>query len=208
MKLRCTSLALMLLALALTLPALASQHTENKPAEPPAGAPAMGGPEMEAMMKAMTPGEEHQHLAQIAGDWTFTSSMWMAPGQPPMESSGTMHGEMALGGRYLQTHWSGSMMGQPFEGHGTDAYDNVAKQYESSWIDNMGTGIMHGTGTCDANGTCNSTSEMWDPMTGKKSSMRSTVTWTDKDSFKMEMFGAGPDGKEMKMMELVAKRKG
>jgi hypothetical protein len=115
---------------------------------------------------------------------------------------------MTMGGRYMQTHWTGSMMGQPFEGHGIDAYDNVAKEYQSSWIDNMGTGIMRGTGTCDAGGTtCNSTSELWDPMTGQKTSMRSTVTWTGTDTFKMEMFGTGPDGKEMKMMEIVAKRK-
>lgn len=206
MKLRCTSLTLMLLALVLTLPARASQHTEKKPDQPPAGAPPMDPAMMEAMTKASTPGEEHKHLAKMAGDWTYTSKMWMGPGQP-MESSGTMHGEMTLGGRFLQSDWNGSMMGQPFEGHGTDGYDNVAKQYVSSWVDNMGTGIMHGTGTCDASFTCNSTLEMWDPVTGKKTTSRSVVSWTGNDNFKMEMFGPGPDGKDMKWMEIVAKRK-
>jgi hypothetical protein len=205
MKMRSTTMALTLVALALPV---AAQHTEHQPATPPAGAPAMGGPEMEAMIKAMTPGEEHKHLARMAGDWTFTNTFWMAPGQPPMESTGTLHAEMALGGRYLQSQWTGNMMGQPFEGRGTEAFNNVSKQYESTWVDNMGTGIMFGTGTCDASGACNSKSETWDPVSGKKITMRSTVTWPSSDSFKMEMFGPGPDGKEYKMMEIVAKRKG
>ena len=55
----------------------------------PAGAPAMGAAEMEAMMKAATPGDQHKMLARMVGDWTFTQKFWMAPGQPPGESSGT-----------------------------------------------------------------------------------------------------------------------
>jgi hypothetical protein len=99
-------------------------------------------------------------------------------------------------------------MGMPFEGRGTEAYDNVAKQYVSTWIDNMGTGIMYSTGTCDEAGkSCSNSGEMWDPMTGQKTTMKSTVTWMDDNSFKMEMFGKGPSGQEMKMMEIVAKRK-
>ncbi len=34
-------------------------------------------------------------------------------------------------------------MGMPFEGMGIDGYDNLAKQYVSTWVDNMGTGIMN-----------------------------------------------------------------
>ncbi len=48
---------------------------------------------------------------------------------------------------------------------------------------------------------------MMDPMTGKASYMRSEVTWMDANTFKNEMYGPGPDGKEFKRMEIVAKRK-
>jgi len=44
-------------------------------------------------------------------------------------------------------------------------------------------------------------------MTGKKATLRSVITWTDANTFKMEMYGPAPDGKEAKMMEIVAKRK-
>lgn len=197
MKIRLTAAALCLLA----LPALA----QDKPAAP---APAMDAAAMAAMQKAMTPGEQHKHLARMVGDWTFTNKMWMDPSQPAMESSGTMHGEAILGGRYVQSTWKGDMMGMPFEGRGTDGYDNVAKQYVSSWMDNMSTGMVYSTGTCDASGNkCSLKGDMLDPMTGQKSYMRSEVTWMDANTFKNEMYGPGPDGKEFKWMEMVIKRK-
>jgi Protein of unknown function (DUF1579) len=156
----------------------------------------------------MTPGEPHKHLARLAGDWTYTSKMWMDPSQPAMESGGTMHAETLLGGRYVEHHWKGNFMGQAFEGRGTDAYDNVAKQYVSSWIDNMSTGIMYSTGTCDDAGkVCTQSGDMWDPMTGQKTTSKSTITWKDDNTFTMEMFGKGPSGQEMKMMEITATRK-
>ncbi|HXO22831.1 MAG TPA: DUF1579 domain-containing protein [Thermoanaerobaculia bacterium] len=196
------ALLLSVILMALTAPAFA----QDKPKEPPKGGPSQA--EMEAMMKAMTPGEQQQHLARMAGDWTFSNKMWMAPGQPPTESNGTMHAEVLMGGRYVEHHWSGNMMGMPFEGRGTEAYDNVAKQYVNSWIDNMGTGIVHSTGSCEAGGkSCTYLGEMWDPATGKKTTLKSVITWSGDNSFKNEMYAPDPSGKEMKMMEITATRK-
>ena len=203
MKLRLTAAALSLLLAA--VPALASQHSEHKPDAAPAGGPSAA--EMEAWQKSMTPGPEHESLAKFAGDWTFTNKAWMAPGQPPMESTGTMHGEATYGGRYLVEDWKGEMMGQPFEGHGVTAYNNVSKQYENTWYDNMSTGIWFSTGSCDAKGVCTFAGDSWDPMSGKKVSMRSVLSWEDASTFKMLMYGPGPDGKEYQMMEIVAKKK-
>ena len=201
MKMR-SLLLLAVILLAVTGAAVA----QDKPKEPPKGGPSPA--EMEAMMKAMTPGEPQKQLARLAGDWTFAQKFWMAPGQPPGESSGTMHGEVLLGGRYVEHHWNGNFMGMPFEGRGTDAYDNVAKQYVSSWIDNMGTGIMYQTGSCEAGGkSCSYQGDVWDPVSGKKMTMRSVITWSGDDTFKNEMYGPDPSGKEMKMMEITATRK-
>jgi hypothetical protein len=199
MKIRSFAAALSLLAL--TVPAMA----QDKPKE---GAHGMDPAAMEAMMKAMSPGEPHKLLSRYAGDWTFTNKMWMDPSQPPAESSGTMHGEMILDGRYAQLSWKGNMMGMPFEGRGTHGYDNMAKQYVSSWIDNMATGIMYSTGTCDAAGKkCEDKGDMMDPMTGQKSYMRSVTNWTSDKSFTMEMYGPMPSGQEVKMMEFVVTKK-
>jgi len=198
MKIRLTAAALCLLA----LPVLA----QDKPKEP--AAPAMDHAAEEAMMKAMMPGEQHKRLARMAGDWTFTNKMWMAPGQPPMDSTGTMHAETVLGGRYVQTTWTGNMMGMPFEGHGTEGYDNLAKKYVSTWVDNMGTGIMMAEGACEEGGKkCTTTGTSSDPSTGGTMTMKSVLSWVDDNNFKNEMYAPGPDGKEAKMMAIAYTRR-
>jgi hypothetical protein len=119
-----------------------------------------------------------------------------------------MHAETILDGRYVRSVWKGEVMGMPFEGHGTDGYDNVAKQHVSSWVDNMGTGIMYSAGTCDESGkTCTTVGSTMDAVTGKKVEMKSVSKWLDDDTFTMEMYGPGPSGEETKMMEITARRK-
>ena len=195
-----------LLPLSVILLAAGAALAQDKPMEPPKGGPSQA--DMDAMMKSMAPGEQQKQLARMAGDWSFTSKAWMAPGQPPMESSGTMHGETLLGGRYVEHHWNGMFMGMPFEGRGTEAYDNVTKQYVNTWIDNMGTGIMNSTGTCEDGGRkCTYNGMGSDPMAGKQVPMRSVITWKDDNTFTNEMYGNDPSGKEMKMMEITATRK-
>jgi hypothetical protein len=188
--------------LALSAPVVA----QEKKAE---GTPPGEAEMMAAMMKAGEPGENHKHLGRMAGDWEYTSKMWMAPGQAPEESKGTMHGEMLMGGRYLQHHWKGNMMGMPFEGMGTEGYDNTTKKFMSNWIDNMGTGMMTSTGTCDEAGkVCTLTGDMVDPMSGQTMTTKEVITWIDNDHFKNEMYGKNPaSGNEMKMMEINASRK-
>ncbi|MBA3556753.1 MAG: DUF1579 family protein, partial [Gemmatimonadales bacterium] len=109
--------------------------------------------EEQAMMQKWaeyaTPGEPHQRLASMAGDWTWTSKWWMAPDAPPEESSGTTSSSMAMDGRYLMENYEGSMMGQPFKGHAITGFDNFRDEYVSTWIDNMGTGMMTSRGTYD-----------------------------------------------------------
>jgi hypothetical protein len=162
----------------------------------------------EAMMKAATPGEHHKALGRYVGNWTFTNTFWMDPSQPPMKSDGTMHAEWMLGNRYVHSTFKGSFGGQPFEGHSTDGYDNVAGKYVSAWVDNMGTGIMKSTGTCDAaHKVCTMTAEMLDPMSGKPQTTKMVTTWTAADRFQMEMFMVDPTGKEVKTMVIDAKKK-
>ena len=199
-----TKLMVLSLSIALLSGGMVSAQ-ENHP-EHPAG---MTHEQMESMMKLASPGEVHKQLGKMAGDWTFSNKMWMAPGQPPMDSAGTMHAEAILGGRYIQSTWKGSFMGQPFEGQGTEGYDNISKQYVSSWVDNMGTGIMYSVGTCEDGGKkCTTVGESSDPMSGGKVTMKSVLTWIDDNSFKNEMYGKDPaSGQEMKMMEIAVTRK-
>ena len=162
---------------------------------------------MQKWMDYMTPGDVHKMMAKGVGTWKAASTFWMAPGTEPMKSEATATSEMILGGRYMVSKYSGNMMGMPFEGMAIEGYDNAVKMFMSTWIDNMGTGIMYMTGTWDeANKKINYKGKMVDPITGGWVDVRQDVTFISDNSQKMEMYGPGPDGKEYKTMEIMFTR--
>jgi hypothetical protein len=154
-------------------------------------------------MEYMTPSANHKMMAKSVGEWTTKMQMWSAPNTEPMKSEGTCKSEMILGGRYMETKYSGMVMGMPFEGISTDGYDNAKKVYFNSWVDNMGTGMMHAEGKFDEvsktiiyNGT------MFDPMQNKDLSYRQTLQMVDENHMVMEMFNNTKDGKEFKSLHV------
>ncbi len=163
-------------------------------------------PATEAYMKAATPGAPHERLTRLAGHWTTQVKAWFAPGQPAAESTGTMDVTPILGGRYVESVHRGQMMGQPFEGREIDGYDNVAGQYVSSWIDNMGTGVLMLAGQADASGkVVTMTGDFVDPMSHRKTTYKGVSTLVDDDTLRYESYMVD-GGKEAKVMEMVAKR--
>ena len=114
---------------------------------------------------------------------------------------------MILGGRYQESINKGSMMGQPFEGRSIVGYDNAKKMLVSSWVDNMGTGMMTMEGTWDSTThSVNFKGKVVDPMTGKDMDCRETFTMIDDNTQKIEMW-CTQYGKEMKTMEINFKRR-
>lgn len=185
-----------------------SAMTDSKMAEP-APAPM---PDSATMMKNwqvyMTPGEPHKLMASWDGTWTGDIQMWMAPGAPPQVSKATAVNKMMYGGRYQNSKHSSNMMGMPFEGESTMGYDNSKKLFVSSWLDNMGTGIVMMEGAWDeATKTLTLTGKCVDPMTGRDMVLKQTMKVVDNNNQFIEMYGPGPDGKEFKMMEIKLTRK-
>src|SRR5438132_1632850 len=70
----------------------------------------------------MTPGDMHKMMSSWDGKWNSEVTLWEKPGAPPQKSTGTTINKMVLGGRYQESVNTGTMMGMPFEGHGTLAY--------------------------------------------------------------------------------------
>ncbi|HUF89802.1 MAG TPA: DUF1579 domain-containing protein [Gemmatimonadota bacterium] len=162
--------------------------------------------EMAAWQAYMTPGEEHQQLAQGAGEWNHELTFWMEPGAAPQQATGTSTMESILGGRYLVETMTGTMMGMPFEGRGMYGYDNAKAQYHMSWIDNMGTGLMTGWGAPEGNKVTYSGTFV-DPASGEDKPFRTVVTEVDPDHMIMEMYVPEPDGSgEFKNMEIHSYR--
>ena len=163
--------------------------------------------EEKAWMAYMTPGPMHKMLADADGEWTEEMTMWMAPGAEPMKNTATCVNKMILGGRYQESRHSGNFMGMPFEGVSTVAYDNAMKKYLSTWIDNMGTGLMYMEGVYDeATKAVHFKGKMVDPVSGQALDCREIFSFIDNDTQKMEMFQT-EQGKERKTMEIVFKRK-
>jgi hypothetical protein len=177
-----------------------------------AGAGGMPSPEeMAKMMEMMGKiGEEHKKLAETAGTWDADVKFWMDPSAPPQSSSGTMKWEPIWDGRYMKMTFEGSMdMGgqkMPFQGLGYFGYDNAKQVYWSTWMDSMSTGLNKSEGKMEGDKIVMH-GVMYDPMTKQEMKTREVTTFKDKDHMTFEMFGAGPDGKEMKMMEINYTRK-
>jgi Protein of unknown function (DUF1579) len=163
--------------------------------------------EMEAYMKAGTPGAPHQLLAASAGSYDLKIKSWHTPGAPAMEDTGTATRTMVLGGRVRVEQVSASMMGMPFTGHGMVGFDNVSGKYWSTWNDSMSTGIMMSEGTCDASGACSFTGTWNDAVKKGPVTARMTARWPSPTTEVFELYGPGRDGKEMKMMEIVYTKK-
>ena len=175
----------------------------------PAAAAAAGQDEMmKAWMAQSTPGPTHKALEAAVGTWDVKTKAWMAPGAPPAESAGTSENKMILGGRFLEQHYEGTMMGQPFSGIGVTGYDNYKKKYVGTWIDSMGTGIMQTSGTVDKTGKVITAWGMMDDP-GAKTSMKvkTAVTLVDADHHTYESWHTLPDGKMTKDLEISYTRK-
>lgn len=195
------------LSLCLAAPAFAQPQPQKKPSPPPAMPPEQQAM-MEAFQKAATPGPNHKLLQAWVGEWSYAMKMWQDPAAPAQESSGTTSYRSLMDGRYVQHEHKGNFMGMPFHGTGILGYDNVSKQFQSSWLDNMSTGQMQINGSYDATKkTLTFKGDMDDMMKpGTKTKIRQTVRTVDNDTHVMEWYEMR-GGKEAKTMEITYKRR-
>ena len=176
-----------------------------------ASAPKTQMPDSAEMMKNwkayMTPGKEHQMMKSWDGTWIGEATMMM-PGTPVTKNMVTVVNKMTMGGRYQLTSQKGSFNGMPFEGMGTLGFDNSKKEFVLSWIDNMGSGIIKMEGPWnETTKSMDLRGAQVDPATGKEMDIRETFRVIDNDRQVMEMYGPGPDGKEIKTMQIIYTRK-
>ncbi|HKX13032.1 MAG TPA: DUF1579 domain-containing protein [bacterium] len=168
--------------------------------------------QMEAMMakakEAGTPGAGHEVLKPLAGNWTVTSRTWMPGDKKAQESSGASTMTWVLDGRFLRQDFKGNWGGQSFDGLGYLGYDNVKKEYVSTWMDSMSTGMAQAAGQYDpATKTINDQGSFACPVTGEKN-MPFRAEWkiVNADNLIYNMYVKGPDGKETRNMEIKYKR--
>lgn len=158
--------------------------------------------------KASQPGPEHKVLEPIVGKWTFTAKFWFDPSQPAMETKGVAQRKWILGGRFIADEVEcPSFEGQAFLGFGLMGFDNVQQKYTSIWLDSMGTAFTTAVGAVDTSGKIFTYhKEEVDSVTKQKSKARDVVKIESKDRHTMEMYKILPDGKEMKVGEIIYSR--
>jgi hypothetical protein len=157
----------------------------------------------QACLLAMTPGENHEFLASLAGNWRYSGSYWQSASAEPVPFGGSSENEMILDGRYLLEHVTSEMPGAVrFEGIGYLAFDNAAGEFKHTWIDNMSTALGYSTGELDASGrVLTMRSKFTDPATGREGRARSVTRYLDENRHTLELWSSVAGEKEWKAME-------
>jgi hypothetical protein len=165
---------------------------------------------MASMLEMAKPGENHKLLEATTGAWTYKVKWWMHPDAPPMESTGTTTTKSVMDGRYFISEHSGKMsmpgpdgkmMESAFQGMATEGYDNAKKKFVSSWIDNMGTGIIMMEGAYDPDTKTLTYRGEEQPLPNVKFAVRQVVKYTDRDHHTLEFYEVHGD-KEARVMEI------
>lgn len=162
---------------------------------------------MEVYTKLATPGEPHKLFTSLTGSWTTKTKEWMDPQKPAVESTGSADIKLLLGGRFLQQEITGSMHGKPYSGIWTVAYDNLLKQYVSTWIDTMSTQIFIMNGTANADGKTITLTGQHAEVGGGYMAHRAIWKIVDGNAQEFIMYGTHHGGDEMKMLEVIYTRK-
>ncbi|MCK6448644.1 MAG: DUF1579 domain-containing protein [Planctomycetes bacterium] len=150
------------------------------------------------------PTAEHKLLMERVGTWDAKMKMW-APDAPPMEATG-VEKNRAVGEFHVVSEFTSNMMGMNFEGHGVSSWDPSKKKFFSIWTDSTEPSPLLMEGSYDAK-TRTLTLVGENMMMGQRIKMREVVTFKDADHATFEMFVPGPDGKEMKSMQIDYTRK-
>ena len=196
----------------------------------------VGGEAAEEAVDPLTqltePGEHHQHLDRLAGDWDLTIRVWTSPDGEPVESAGTAEARWILGGRFLWTIYRAQLFGQPFEAWSIEGYDNQAKQYVGTWRDTQGTYTLVYHGRCRSGPPPRGDEEekkkkkeeapepgpegsfrqmstkLTDPVSGEKLDIRTELRILDDGGFIQESFIELSDEESLKNLEIVGRRRG
>ncbi len=145
------------------------------------------------------PSAAHELLAKGVGDWEARTTC-MAPGQKPVVETGRERVLPICGGRWFWSDFTGTMMGQPFQGHSLTGYDAGQQRYVAFWIDSTSPmrSLTHGTHDPKTH-AWTFTGECVD-MAGKPAKIHQTYVQKDADTRALQMTFEGPDGKqEMKV---------
>lgn len=162
----------------------------------PSGAREPGPGESGETLPAPTqPGEHHQAMQVLAGDWNLELVDFSDGGDGRVVARGTGEIRSELGGRYLV--WKTAVDSGDGERHGAGllGYDLLNKTYEFLWVSGRTTGmpIARGEGVLMGRGI-DLNIQVRDPRTGRIAVGRTLLRATDRDHFVVENYALDVGG--------------
>jgi hypothetical protein len=156
-----------------------------------------------ALESALTPGAGQARLDPMVGTFDVKIRTWLAPDRPPVESTGSCVNVWVLGKRYIQAMLSATVMGEPFNGIGYVAYDNIDKAYQMAWMDDGSTALtLYRGGFEGASKAAILKATTLNPMSGKPTPLELRLSILDNGDHMSELWGQGAGNTMFKMMEL------
>jgi hypothetical protein len=106
---------------------------------------------MEKARKWTQPGEQHKLLERFVGKWDVELRMYMGENATPPEKC-TAEVRWLMDGRWIESDWSGQMMGMPIRGHHLFGYDNFKMSYVMTAVTSFDTAMNHAEGDMTPDG--------------------------------------------------------
>lgn len=125
---------------------------------------------MQKIRLVASPGEFHEALEPLIGEWDLTFRVWTTADGEPLETSGKAVNSWILDKRFVRMVYQGELLGREFEGQRVVGYDNQAAEFVATWRDNLGTYTLVFQGKCD-DVLCRQrtmTAEITDPLSGQQ----------------------------------------
>jgi hypothetical protein len=149
----------------------------------------------------------HHFLAQLAGNWSGISKLWLEPGKLADESPVVGTIQLLLEGRFALYLYQGSIEGESQHGMFTFGCNTTLEKYEASWVDSFhnNTAIMFCSGDAIENGFF-VLGSFPDPTGGPDWGWRTEVRLVDGSHLVITAYNISPEGEEAKATETDLKR--
>ncbi len=156
------------------------------------------------------PTAQHDLLDRLWGKWVYDVSIPGGPGKEPLRVSLKANYSWVLGGRFLIGRYDGYVDGELFKGREILGYDAFRGEYRSLWIDNNTTAFTMSTGHYDRAKDILTFEGTQDDVERnlRDRKFRTIYRFGDDESFVMEVWRPGSNGKLAKGTVVTATREG
>ena len=164
--------------------------------------------QQQQMEMGTKPIREHEWLNKLVGDWRTETEMWMAPGQPPMKSSGTEKVRNS-GGLWAVAEGRTEMPnGTPVEYVAALGYDVSFKEYRGCWFGSMSSHLWKQAGELSDDGRTMTLSCVGPNMyrDGETANYRDVIEIIDENHRTMASYGEDENGQMQQHMRVTYTR--